>query len=143
MTGTVSDLGNSINAANRAALTDMINLANAAAGNTISVNDVTLGTAVWTKNHDGIGGWQTGTGDNIQYSDEATTNQLNAAAGEDAEAGTNATTIERVVVAIDRDIQAGGLVELQFKIDQMMAAVQEGIKNTGKVSQTREGAARA
>ncbi len=41
------------------------------------------------------------------------------------------------------DVKAGALVELQFKIDQMMASVQEGIKNSGKVSQTREGAARA
>ena len=48
-----------------------------------------------------------------------------------------------IKVVIDGEVQAGGLVELQFRIDQMMAVVQECIKNMGKVSQTREAAARA
>ena len=51
--------------------------------------------------------------------------------------------VDGITVMENDEIQAGALVELQFKIDQMMAAVQEGIKNSGKVSQTREGAARA
>ena len=41
------------------------------------------------------------------------------------------------------DILAGGLVELQFKVDSMLAVIQELIKNTNKVSQPREAAARA
>ena len=46
-------------------------------------------------------------------------------------------------VLINGELQAGSLVELQFKLDQIMAAVQMAIKNAGKVSQTREAAARA
>ncbi|GEM_PF-4363771 len=138
--GQVNDLGNSINMANAVALQSMINLAQSAAGKDITVNDVALGTAQYTWN-----------GDNWTDKDGATVNdsglikRLNEAAGGTSmlEDGTTATVIQDTVVKIGESVLAGGLVELQFKIDQMMAAVQEGIKNTGKVSQTREGAARA
>ena len=147
MSGTVNDLGNSINAANRAALTDMINLATAASGKDISVNDVALGTNTYTFS---AGKWTGADGTVLSANkpaDEALIEKLNAASTGDKTktpaAGTTATMIEGVVCKVGDEIQAGGLVELQFRIDQMMAAVQEGIKNTGKVSQTREGAARA
>jgi len=136
MAGLVNELGNSINAANASALQNMIDLATAAAGKDITVNDCAIGTNIYT--------W---TGEQWVgvHGNPATGNDLEALnkAVPDINDRTKVTMIAGVAVRIGQDIQAGGLVELQFKIDQMMAAVQEGIKNTGKVSQTREGAARA
>ncbi|MFA5097944.1 MAG: hypothetical protein WC490_04880 [Candidatus Margulisiibacteriota bacterium] len=134
--GLVTDLGNSINAANASALQNMIDLATAAAGKDITVNDCAIGTNIYTWNGSQ---WTGVNGNAAEGNDLAALNKAVSNPGENEEV----TMIAGVAVRIGQDIQAGGLVELQFKIDQMMAAVQEGIKNTGKVSQTREGAARA
>ena len=159
--GLVNDLGNSINAANATALKDMINLANVAAGQTITVNDVALGTAQYNYSSVSDRWMKTENSTTTTVTDLNEIKELNKASGfasvigdgsvsngtaDQKAAAVNGTTVTRVdgiIVDAGGSIQAGGLVELQFKIDQMMAAVQEGIKNTGKVSQTREGAARA
>ena len=143
MAGTVNDLGNSINAANRSALTDMINLATAASGKSNIDLDSSTYTYMAAASGQQAGWYLGGTQDAAHKADSALSTKLTEAAGGSPTAGTSATSIEGVVVKVGDEIQAGGLVALQFKIDQMMAAVQEGIKNTGKVSQTREGAARA
>ena len=140
--GLVGELGSSINAANVKALTDMIALGQVAAGQTITSSDVAIGTVDQYTRAAGSSVWQL---NGVDVTDQAMIDKLNDAAGAPG-AGkpeTTVTAISDIIVDVDGEIQAGGLVELQFKIDQMMAAVQEGIKNTGKVSQTREGAARA
>ena len=136
MSGLVGELGSSINAANATALQNMINLADVAAGKSITVNDIAIGTNTYTKND--AGKWIGADGREAVGKDLEALTKL-----EDMETGDAVSFVGGVIVAINNEVQAGGLVELQFRIDQMMAAVQEGIKNTGKVSQTREGAARA
>ena len=50
--------------------------------------------------------------------------------------------IAGIVVAVDKDILAGGMVTLQAKIDGMLSTVQMSIKNAGQVSQVLQAAAR-
>ena len=119
---TIADLGSAINQLNSQSIGLMVDLARAAGGKLDVQND----TVVNIKDANGkdsngkigdhvfIGGIDIGKISTI---------------GSDGKVGV--------------DVEAGSLVQLQFKIDQMMASVQEGIKNSGKVSQTREGAARA
>ncbi|MEK7377221.1 MAG: hypothetical protein AABZ57_08710 [Candidatus Margulisiibacteriota bacterium] len=154
--GLVNELGNSINAANAKALTDMIALGQVAAGQTVTSNDVAIGTyseitARWNEEEQAwqiktATGYRDATAEEVKMLDTvAADRKAGRDDGNDTVDGSDFTvqSVDDIVVSVDGEIRAGGLVELQFKIDQMMAAVQEGIKNTGKVSQTREGAARA
>lgn len=123
---TINDLGKALNDLNSSSIAMMVKLAQAAGGTLEVAND----TVVRIEDINGANGAPDGVvgnrGDRVRIG------------GIDIG---NITTNENGHIGVD--VKAGALVELQFKIDQMMASVQEGIKNSGKVSQTREGAARA
>ncbi len=58
------------------------------------------------------------------------------------DASTTADMIAGCLVQVGDTVLAGGMVELQAKIDAMLSTVQMSIKNGGQVSQTLQAAAR-
>jgi len=118
-----ADIGGAINTSNQKVLQSLINLSNVSAG-IITVN----GTA---------GSYS------LNQADIDKGLSINAATGSISSNGVEIAQATTRGGVTSIDVLAGGLVALQFKIDQIMASIQESIKNVGKVSQTREGAARA
>ena len=134
---TIADLAQAINSLNSTAIESMVRLAQAAGG-TLTVGSDTI-IEIRDTNASGKLGDVTKDGNGVSHGDEVWI--LGTKVGETTWNKTDPNT--HVITSVGVQIDAGALVELQFKIDQMMASVQESIKNSGKVSQTREGAARA
>ena len=124
-----ADVASGINSANQDVLRNLVALARVSAGDislTTTNGDVTFVGGATTDESLNLQIVQTGNGTADIYADGVLVAKAKGS-------GNNYTI----------DVQAGGLVQLQFKIDQIMASIQEAIKNVGKVSSTREGAARA
>ena len=154
----IIDLGNSINSRSAEVLSRMVAFGQVAADQTVTVaaggNDVSIGsyTPLKIKNFASSGAADYGienadgtrkaatalTETEVKALDQFTASGQTLKYGEDVKVD----MIANCLVKAGDTVLAGGMVELQAKIDAMLSTVQMSIKNGGQVSQTLQAAAR-